>query len=188
MLILNSILYSYIYTYIYAYTHTYMERNNSVYPAHNFRVMQWETVGGGRGREKTFEMPNSTPKWSSQSPEKIISQEWIQAKRKTNSQRTQSRTIALLYPFLSHCSFSHINHLFVWNSALPICLITCPFLTTYLRRPIFVDSCQSWTHRLVHLYSIPFLRSLTLSNFKWASIQQTPPPKYHISLLVLFRH
>jgi hypothetical protein len=47
-----------------------MKRNNSVYPAHNFRVTQRERVGVKREtdrereteteREKTSEMPNSS--------------------------------------------------------------------------------------------------------------------------------
>jgi len=79
-----------------------MERNNSVYPAHNFRVMQRE-MGGEREtqreRENTYEMPNSTPNWLSQSPEKIVSQEWIQAKRKILKERSlgQLRYFTLSY-------------------------------------------------------------------------------------------
>jgi hypothetical protein len=119
MLILNSILYSYIHVHICA--RTYIERRNSVYPANNFLVMQRETGGGGseRERQKNSEMLNSTPNCLSQSPEKAVSQEWIQAKWNTNSQITQSRTRALLHPFLQHCSFSLIIYLFQFE--IPSC-------------------------------------------------------------------
>jgi hypothetical protein len=56
----------FIYTRTHMRTHTYVERYNSVYPAHNFRVMKRET-GWGEEREReretenTSEMPNSTP-------------------------------------------------------------------------------------------------------------------------------
>jgi len=62
----------FIYTRTHMRIHTYMERNNSVYPAHNFRVMQrerggWRERDREREREKTSEMPNSTPYCRSQS-------------------------------------------------------------------------------------------------------------------------
>jgi hypothetical protein len=128
-------------------------------------------------REKTSEMPNSSTNWRSQSPEKIVSQEWIQAKRRTNSQRSQSRTIALLYPFLSHCLFSHINHLFQFE--IPPCqFVSSPARAWQLISAVpYLSIRVSYDEHIALFIYIPF-RSFVLSPYQTSNelLASRPPP------------
>jgi hypothetical protein len=96
-----------------------MERYNSVYPANNFLVIQRDRKRARERKRKREREDFRNAELNSELPQPVAREECITAKRKTNSQITQSRTIALLCTFLSHCSFSLTIYLFQFE--IPPC-------------------------------------------------------------------
>ena len=177
MLILNSTLCSYRHarTHTHTHTHTHMERNNSVYPAHNFQVMQRAT-GGGEEREDLRNV-----ELNSELTQPVTREDCTTGVNSSEKKDNVSKiAVALLYPFLSHCQFSHINNLFQFE--VPPCqFVSSPARAWRLTSAVpYLSTRVSYDEHIGLFIYIPF-RSFVLSPYQTSnellSSKFPPPPQ-----------